>query len=80
MCPDGKNQDKAKSKKCDLCASAPYHWDEKGGGPKGKQACVEVCPVKAIKFTDKIPIQEGDSGYKVNLRDWKWGALGYPMN
>ena len=28
----------------------------------------------------EIPIQEGDAGYKVNLRDWKWAALGYPMD
>jgi protein NrfC len=66
-----------KSLKCDLCANAPYHWDEKGGGPDGKQACVEVCPVGAIAFTKTIPIQEGNSGYKVNLRDDNWERLGY---
>ncbi len=42
------------------------------------QACVEVCPVGAIKFTNKIPLQEGDAGYKVNLRDSAWARLGYP--
>jgi protein NrfC len=78
--PDERYHNMVKARKCDLCANAPYHWDEKGGGPKGKQACVEVCPVKAIKFTVKIPPQEGDAGYKVNLRDWKWAALGYPMD
>lgn len=78
--PDEKYQNKEKARKCDLCANAPYHWDEKGGGPKGKQACVEVCPVNAIKFTAKIPLQEGDAGYKVNLRDLKWASLGYPMD
>lgn len=31
-----------KSRKCDLCAYAPYHWDEVGGGPDGKQACVSI--------------------------------------
>jgi protein NrfC len=67
-----------KSRKCDLCANAPYHWDEAGGGPDGKQACVEICPVGAIKFTKKIPKQEGNSGYKVNLRGRNWGFLGYP--
>jgi len=66
-----------KSLKCDLCANAPYHWDEKGGGPGGKQACVEVCPVGAIAFTRKLPVQEGNSGYKVNLRDKNWVKLGY---
>lgn len=71
------NQD-LKSQKCDLCANTPYHWDEKGGGPDGKQACVEVCPVGAITFTRQIPVQDGDKGYKVNLRDKNWRKLGYP--
>ncbi len=66
-----------KSLKCDLCANAPHHWDEKGGGPDGKQACVEVCPTGAIAFTRKLPAQEGKSGYKVNLRDKNWAKLGY---
>ncbi len=69
-----------KSRKCDLCANAPFHWDEAGGGPDGKQACVEICPVGAIKFTRKIPRQEGDAGYKVNLLDENWGKLGYPTS
>jgi len=51
-----------------------------GGGPDGKQACVEICPVGAIKFTKEIPQQEGDDGYKVNLQDENWGKLGYPTN
>jgi protein NrfC len=68
-----------RSRKCDLCANAPFHWDEKGGGPGGKQACVEICPLGAIRFTEKIPIQKGDNGYKVNLRDRNWGKLGYPI-
>jgi len=67
-----------KSRKCDLCAEAPFHWDEAGGGPDGKQACVEVCPVGAITFTRKIPPQEGDAGYKVDLRGLNWKKLGYP--
>lgn len=43
------------------------------------QACVEVCPMEAIRFTKEIPIQEGDKGYKVNLRGAEWAALGYPI-
>jgi protein NrfC len=70
----------AKSRKCDLCANAPYHWDEAGGGPDGNKACVEVCPVGAISFTKKIPKQNGDGGYKVDLRGRNWGKLGYPAN
>jgi protein NrfC len=69
-----------KSRKCDLCANTPYHWDDAGGGPNGKQACVEVCPVGAIRFTKKIPVQKGDKGYKVNLRTKNWWKLGYPRD
>jgi len=76
--PDEKFGNEPKARKCDLCANAPYHWEPNGGGPRGKQACVEVCPVGAIKFTTKVPKQEGDSGYKVNLRDSAWFDLGYP--
>jgi protein NrfC len=72
--PTGKH-----SQKCDLCADAPYHWDKAGGGPKGKQACVEVCPVAAIKFTRDIPEQKGDKGYRVNLRSAAWKKLRYPI-
>jgi len=76
---DEDGDDKLKSRKCDLCADTPYHWDPAtGGGPDGKQACVEVCPMGAIKFTATIPAQN-DSGYYVNLRRTDaWGQLGYP--
>jgi protein NrfC len=66
------------SRKCDLCSQAPYHWAAEGGGPKGRQACVTVCPVRAIAFTAELPIQS-EKGYKVNLRnDGYWVTLGYP--
>ena len=80
LAPDRAFGDEPRSRKCDLCANAPYHWDEAGGGPDGKQACVSVCPVGAIAFTREIPKQEGDKGYKVDLRDASWGRLGYPKN
>ena len=70
--------DKKKALKCDLCSDAPF-WGEKGG-VKGKQACVEVCPLNAIQFTKKIPEQKGDTGYKVNLRGAGWKRLGYPTD
>ncbi len=75
---DEKKDAGVRVEKCDLCAEAPYHWDEGGGGPDGKQACVEVCPVGAIKFTEEVPAQEGDAGYKVNLRGRCWRLLVYP--
>lgn len=67
------------AKKCDLCAEAPYRWFQNGGAA-GRQACVEVCPVGAISFTSEIPPQQGEVGYKVNLRDERWSALGYPKD
>jgi protein NrfC len=80
LAPDSDFGGELKSRKCDLCANAPYHWAAEGGGPAGKQACVEICPVGAIAFTKEIPIQEGDAGYKVNLRDEVWASLGYPTS
>ncbi len=69
--PDGQT---GKSSKCDLCTDTPY-WDEKGGVP-GKQACVESCPMKAIKFVSETPNQEETDGYDVNLRNEHWTRLG----
>jgi protein NrfC len=63
-----------KSSKCDLCLDTPY-WNEKGG-PGGKQACVESCPFKALKFTDKTP-EQTDIGYNVKLRNEHWFKLGF---
>jgi len=34
--------------RCDLCENTPY-WNEQGGAG-GKQACVEVCPMRAVQF------------------------------
>lgn len=74
---DDRYKGELKARKCDLCANTPHHWDKNGGGPDGLQACVEVCPVGAIKFTRTIPVQEGEKGYKVNLRGDAWETLGY---
>jgi protein NrfC len=63
-----------KSSKCDLCLDTPY-WNEKGG-PLGKQACVESCPMKAIKFTAQMPDQTETDGYDINLRNEHWFKLG----
>ena len=56
---------KNKSTKCDQCANAPY-WSEQGG-PGGKQACIETCPVKALKLVQEAPPQLDVAGYDVNL-------------
>jgi protein NrfC len=55
-----------KASKCDLCLNTP-NWGEQGG-PTGKQACVEVCPMKAIKLVTDKPSQMETVGYVVNLR------------
>lgn len=62
------------AQKCDLCSNTP-HWKEEGGA-KGKQACVSVCPMKAIQFMKEIPVQTGNTGYNVNLRTNEWARLG----
>jgi protein NrfC len=67
-----------KSSKCDLCLETP-HWNEKGG-PAGKQACVESCPMKAIKFVAATPDQTQTDGYDVNLRNDHWLNLGLVDN
>jgi protein NrfC len=59
------NPVKNKSSKCDLCADAPY-WSKKGG-PGGNQACVNICPAKALKLVKDAPSQTDVSGYDVNL-------------
>ena len=79
MCPQQPrrpvwNNKSNKSSKCDLCITTPY-WNEKGG-PGGKQACVEVCPVRALKFVPDAPDQEETNGYQVNLRNDHWWRLG----
>jgi len=64
--------------KCDLCVDTPY-WRETGGS-RGKQACVELCPLGALMFIKEIPAQEGDKGYRVNLRGEGWKKLGFSLD
>ena len=64
------------AQKCDLCTDTPF-WDTEGG-VGGKQACVEVCPTKAISFTTEIPVQS-EQGYDVDLghTGHTWTAWGF---
>jgi len=83
MCPQQPhrtvwNHKISKSSKCDLCLDTPY-WNEKGG-VQGKQACVESCPFKAIKFVAAMPEQKETEGYDVNLRNDYWYNLGLVEN
>lgn len=58
--------------KCDLCRNTPF-WHA-----AGKQACVETCPMKALKFTSKKP--ESPEDYTVNLRGAGWAKLRFPTD
>ncbi len=71
------NAEKQVAQKCDLCEDTPY-WKEKGG-VAGKQLCVEACPLGAVKLVKYIPLQEGDSGYNINLRGITWSKWGYSI-
>jgi len=71
------NHEDRHAQKCDLCMETPF-WNEEGG-VDGKQACVEMCPMHAISYTDDLPKQT-DEGYDVNLRNQHWGNLGFPTD
>jgi protein NrfC len=59
------NAAKSKSTKCDLCTNAPF-WSRQGG-PGGHQACIDICPAKALKLVKEAPSQMDVAGYDVNL-------------
>lgn len=67
------NSETKKATKCDLCLNTPY-WGEKGG-PDGKQACVELCPMNALKLVKEMPSQRENTGYEVNLRSKNYEGL-----
>ena len=69
------NFEEKHAQKCDLCKDTPF-WDQEGG-PDGKRACEEVCPMGAIKFTTELPVQSED-GYETDLRTGTvWDTLGF---
>ena len=72
------NAETNKSTKCDLCINTPF-WNQTGG-PDGKQACVESCPMKAINLVKTTPTQLDTDGYNVNLRNEHWAWLGLPAD
>jgi protein NrfC len=71
------NYEEKHAQKCDLCKDTPY-WNEQGGS-NGKQACVEVCPMRALSFTATLP-EQNDAGYDVNLRNEHWAVIGFPID
>lgn len=71
------NFEERHAQKCDLCKNTPFFSRE--GGPGGTQACVAVCPMRAITFTSELPVQS-DEGYDVNLRNEHWSNLSFPID
>lgn len=71
------NFEERHAQKCDLCKNTPF-WNREGG-PGGTQACVAVCPMKAITFVSELPAQS-DEGYDVNLRNEHWSNLSFPID
>jgi protein NrfC len=84
LAPDPQYKNRLTSRKCDLCLDTPHLRNSLGepvvGGPGGMQACVQVCPVGAIKFTAIMPEQTGNNGYYVNLKEDAWATLGFPLD
>jgi len=54
-----------KTTKCDLCVNTPYFGRK--GGPAGVQACVDICPMGALKLVSEMPPQTDIGGYDVDL-------------
>ena len=63
---------------CDLCLDTPY-WKEQGG-VDGKQACVEACPVGAVRLSTEMPTTSEDGESEVNFRGEGWKKIGYPVD
>lgn len=63
---------------CDLCQDTPF-WDELGGSD-GKQACVEACPLGAVRFFNELPANLEKGEFEVNFRGEGWKKIGYPID
>jgi len=63
---------------CDLCAETPF-WDEQGGAD-GKQACVEACPLGAVRLSTEISTNLEKGEGEVNFRGKGWKKIGYPID
>ena len=63
---------------CDLCLDTPF-WNEQGG-VDGKQACVEVCPLGAVRLSTEIFTNLQHGKREVNFRGKGWKKIGYPID
>lgn len=57
--------------RCDFCANATY-WND-----AGTQACVALCPVGAIRYSETPPESDGRGGWRINFRGKGWKKIGY---
>jgi protein NrfC len=63
---------------CDLCLDTPF-WKEQGG-VEGKQACVEACPLGAVRFSTEVSVSLESGEREVNFRGEGWKKIGYPID
>ena len=63
---------------CDLCLDTPYLKEH--GGVDGKQACVEACPVGAVRLSTEMPTNLENGEDEVNFRGEGWKKIGYPID
>ena len=63
---------------CDLCLDTPY-WNEQGG-VDGKQACVEACPLGAVRLSTEASTTLAQGECEVNFRGEGWKKIGYPID
>ena len=63
---------------CDLCLDAPF-WKEQGG-INGKQACVEACPLGAVRLSKEISSSIDNGKDEINFRGEGWKKIGYPTD
>lgn len=66
------------TEKCDLCNDTPF-W-HKRTGPEERQACVAVCPVGALRFSEELPSAGAEGTYDFNFRGVVWKKMGYPVD
>jgi len=66
------------TEKCDLCDDTPF-WHTRAA-PEEKQACVAVCPVGALRFSEEIPSPGTDGTHDINFRGVVWKKMGYPVD
>ena len=67
-----------RAESCDLCLETPF-WNEKGGA-EGKQACVEACPLGAVRLCTETSSNMENGEREVNFRGKVWKKIGYPVD